>query len=262
MTFWALKGNQMQVNSAFSIGEAVKRLSGEMEISESNLRFWEKEGLLRPQRTPGGHRLYTEEDLARIRLIKELQAKRYIPLDAIKHLFASGLTIQEIRKAIEEGEGFFRPIHYDPNFDLMSRDELLEKTRFAPELLESLEQGGLLLPTVSGEHPVYDEDDLRVIGAYRELVSLGIEASDLETYAHKMAGMIEYQIRMLVERLLEATPPGRFREASERVKALSPEVERYLMRKLTFKVSKRLLDQGFFQPVKERLDAEKGSPSA
>lgn len=252
----------MQANATFSIGEAVKRLSAEMDISESNLRYWEKEGLLTPQRTPGGHRLYTEADLDRIRLIKELQAKRYIPLEAIKLLFASGLSNEEMRREIEQGEEFFRPFHYDPNFDLMSREELLEKTHLDPDLLARFERDGLIFPSVSGEHPVYDEDDFRVAGAYRDLVSLGLRPEDFETYARMMAEMLEYQIRVYTARLMEATPTGCFREAGERVKTLSQEVERYLTRKLTLHLSKRLHDQGFFAPIKERLDAEKGTPSA
>lgn len=37
-----------------------------------NLRAYEKRGLLAPHRTDGGSRLYSEEDLARLRRITEL----------------------------------------------------------------------------------------------------------------------------------------------------------------------------------------------
>lgn len=251
-----------QAPETFSIGEAVKRLSGEMDISESNLRFWEKEGLLQPQRTPGGHRLFTEADLDRIRLIKELQAKRYIPLDAIKHSLATGLSNAEIRHHFEAGDEFFRPFHYDPNFDLMSREQLLEKTHLAPEQLDRFETAGLLLPTLSGEHPVYDEDDVRVAEAYQELVGYGLEVQDLEKYGHMMAEMIEYQMRVYIERLGMTTPVEQFKTVGDRVKELNQELQRYLMRKLTLQISKQLMDQGVFDPIKQRLEAEKGCPSA
>jgi methanogenic corrinoid protein MtbC1 len=47
------------------------------DVSHSSLRFLEREGLVVPLRTPGGHRLYRPEDLERIRQIKSWQAERH-----------------------------------------------------------------------------------------------------------------------------------------------------------------------------------------
>jgi MerR family transcriptional regulator, light-induced transcriptional regulator len=50
--------------------QAVARATG---ISEHALRVWERRyGTLSSQRSPAGYRLYTEEDVARIRMLKEL----------------------------------------------------------------------------------------------------------------------------------------------------------------------------------------------
>ena len=46
------------------------------DITHSSLRFLEREGFISPQRTRGGHRLFSEGDLARIRMIKRWQASR------------------------------------------------------------------------------------------------------------------------------------------------------------------------------------------
>ncbi len=51
-------------------------------VTPSSLRFLEREGLLVPTRTPGGHRLYSEADVQRILQIKEWQAQR-LSLDEI-----------------------------------------------------------------------------------------------------------------------------------------------------------------------------------
>jgi DNA-binding transcriptional MerR regulator len=45
-------------------------------VTPSSLRFLEREGLIVPTRTPGGHRLYSEADVRRILQIKEWQAQR------------------------------------------------------------------------------------------------------------------------------------------------------------------------------------------
>src|SRR5205807_4064728 len=53
----------------YPIGE-VARLTG---VSQGLLRLWEREGLISPQRTSGGHRFYTSEDLMRLRHIAHLR---------------------------------------------------------------------------------------------------------------------------------------------------------------------------------------------
>lgn len=63
------------------IGELAKRLG----TSVSALRFYEQKGLVRPRRTDGGTRQYTEEDLARFQALLEL-ASLDVPLDRIHAL--------------------------------------------------------------------------------------------------------------------------------------------------------------------------------
>ncbi|MCS6801342.1 MAG: cobalamin-dependent protein [Chloroflexota bacterium] len=72
----------------FGIGEAVERLRAEFpDVSISSLRFLEREGLLGPRRTAGGHRLFSEEDLERVRLIKR-QQQQHRSLAEIRELLA------------------------------------------------------------------------------------------------------------------------------------------------------------------------------
>ncbi len=55
----------------FTIGEAAEIVG----VSPSTLRFWEREGLISPQRTSGGARRFTWEQVKRLKKIKELKAK-------------------------------------------------------------------------------------------------------------------------------------------------------------------------------------------
>ena len=56
------------------IGEAVALLRHEFpDATPSMLRFFEREGLVVPQRTAGGHRLYGEVEIERLRRLKRLQ---------------------------------------------------------------------------------------------------------------------------------------------------------------------------------------------
>lgn len=53
-----------------SIGEAAERLHS----SPDTLRYYEKIGLVRPARTPGGRRVYDRTDLDQLRFIQRAQA--------------------------------------------------------------------------------------------------------------------------------------------------------------------------------------------
>ena len=49
------------------IGEVVRRLRDEFpDISISKIRYLEDQKLLEPKRTPGGYRLYSQSDVARL----------------------------------------------------------------------------------------------------------------------------------------------------------------------------------------------------
>ena len=68
--------------SIFRIGEAAKRTC----VSVDTIRFYERRELLpKPQRTSGRFRLYTEDDLVRLKFIREMQGLGF-SLDEIKQL--------------------------------------------------------------------------------------------------------------------------------------------------------------------------------
>ena len=49
------------------------------------LRLYEKKGLVRPKRTPGGTRLYSENDIERLRMIQRLSTELCINLAGGDH---------------------------------------------------------------------------------------------------------------------------------------------------------------------------------
>lgn len=75
-------------SSLLPIGAVVAELrSSYPDVSHSSLRFLEREGLVEPVRTPGGHRLYAAADVARVRRIKEWQ-RQHLSLDEIRERLA------------------------------------------------------------------------------------------------------------------------------------------------------------------------------
>jgi DNA-binding transcriptional MerR regulator/methylmalonyl-CoA mutase cobalamin-binding subunit len=72
-----------------SIGAVVAAVGDELpDVTPSSLRFLERQGLLVPRRSPGGHRLYTPADVARLRRIKRWQ-REHLPLAEIRERLAA-----------------------------------------------------------------------------------------------------------------------------------------------------------------------------
>ena len=73
---------------------SISQVAGKYGLEPHTLRFYEKEGILRPQRSPGGVRFYTREDIARLEMTLCLKN--------------TGMTLKEIRRyfqLVSEGDG-------------------------------------------------------------------------------------------------------------------------------------------------------------
>ena len=75
------------------IGAAAERAG----VSERALRYYQQLGLLVPACTPGGLRRYSEEDLARVARIRELQTLLGLNLDEIAVVLRNEDRIAQIR---------------------------------------------------------------------------------------------------------------------------------------------------------------------
>ena len=87
-----------------TIGEVVDRLSPAYpDLSISKLRFLEEEGLITPDRTPGGYRKFSQSDVARLELVLRLQRDHFLPLAVIREKLAEydrGRIPPELRQSV------------------------------------------------------------------------------------------------------------------------------------------------------------------
>ena len=128
---------------ALTIGAVRKTLAKEFgDVSISKIRYLEDQKLVSPRRTPGGYRLYSQADVARLRTILRLQRDEFLPLKVIRQELAVGRSDGAApRKAKETGAA--RPgrlpsvVPASPEASF-SRGEMLEETRAKPELVDEL----------------------------------------------------------------------------------------------------------------------------
>lgn len=90
----------------------IQELEKELNITRSNIRFYEKEGLINPPRKENGYREYTDEDIAKLKKIIIFR-KLGITVADIKSIFDGSLplktaidnNIDRLHKEIEELNG-------------------------------------------------------------------------------------------------------------------------------------------------------------
>lgn len=183
----------------YTIGQIVEQLHSEFpDLTPSSLRFLEKEGLLTPQRTPGGHRLFSEEDVARIRLIKRLQTQRYYPLEIIRHMLVKLERAKDVEAEMGFLETLYAPLTYDPNFVPLNREQLAGRTGLSIVDIARLEEIGLLFPSSNGNgRRSYDEDDLKVAELVAQELRSGAALEDFTPYARAMYALVQEEFRLL-----------------------------------------------------------------
>jgi MerR family transcriptional regulator/heat shock protein HspR len=68
------------------------------------LRIYENKGLIRPRRTAGNTRLYSEADLDRLRLIQQLTTELGLNLAGVEHVLRLEDELRRMRRRIERME--------------------------------------------------------------------------------------------------------------------------------------------------------------
>jgi len=156
------------------IGEVVRRLGEEFpDISISKIRYLEDEGLLTPERTRGGYRLFSEEDVERLATILRLQRDEFLPLRVIREELDAPGAIDRKRR---------RPSGVGEQVDTIDLEELCRRSGVTPDLAKELEEYGLLSPTGRGGEKRYAESDADVAGVCLQLNHYGVAPRHLRTF--------------------------------------------------------------------------------
>ena len=74
-----------------------------LDMHPQTLRKYERLGLVRPTRTLGSMRVYTREELDRLRLIKHLVDEAGVNLAGVQRLLEIAEAVQRIQPLIKEG---------------------------------------------------------------------------------------------------------------------------------------------------------------
>lgn len=205
------------VDERLTIGAVHELLAAEFpDVSISKIRYLEDQGLITPERTSGGYRLFAPIDVERLRTILRLQRDEFLPLRVIRQELESSASgafsvsnqARQLKRANLSGTA---PTQRE------DAAEVMRATGAGEDLIDALDEFGLL----SGSRESgLDANDREVIQTALELTQYGVEPRHLRIYrtaADREAGLLE----QLLAVNLRSKHPSRRREALDAMESLA-----------------------------------------
>ena len=216
-----------------TIGDVVDRLAPTYpDLSISKLRFLEEEGLIHPERTPGGYRKFSSADLERIEAVLRLQRDHFLPLAVIRDKLAEldrGRVPDELKgdsgvsgTAVRRVEGETVPLSG-------ASSTLGVPDAFLRELIDF----GLVSTQAGTSGPELEPIDVQVALTAWDLRRFGVEPRHLRMYenlAEREAGLFS-QILTPTFRHKTAESRARLAETLADITRMTGDLKRDLMRR-------------------------------
>lgn len=179
--------------SRLGIGKVLDELLPEFsDLTITKIRYLESEGLLEPERTSSGYRKFSFSDVERLRFILRQQRDKFWPLGHIRQVLddmdrgvvpetelASTTRVPHLSLATDglpTGETFAEPRSHVR----LSREELLESAQVTAEVLDAIEEFGLIVRRPSQTY--YNGEDLQVASLVGQFAELGLEPRHLRMF--------------------------------------------------------------------------------
>ncbi len=205
------------VEETMTIGAVCSLLRADFaSVSISKIRYLEDQGLIAPQRTKGGYRLFTALEVERLRTILRLQRDEFLPLRVIRQELESSTT--GAFSVANQAKQLKRAQLSEPT---PSRrygiDELATATGADAAFIRALDEYGLI---GRSDEEGFDEPEREVVQTALELSAYGVEARHLRLFrvaAEREAGLLQ----QLLLTGLRSRNPERRREALDALESLA-----------------------------------------
>jgi DNA-binding transcriptional MerR regulator len=186
----------------------ISELADRSDVSVGTIKHYLREGLLpEPVKTSRNMAYYPEEFVQRIRLIKQLQEERFMPLRLIKSMLDD--EPERARALIELEDRILEHALKGEGQTRVSAAEVRRRYDIPQEVLDRLAELEVLTPSSRG----YSRSDVRIIeaisrfraGGYTD--KIGFTVYDTVRYKRALEELVHEEVRVLTERLAgEKTP--------------------------------------------------------
>jgi DNA-binding transcriptional MerR regulator len=207
---------------AITIGAVCKALELEFpDISISKIRYLEDQKLLTPRRTQGGYRLYTPDDVQRLRTILRLQRDEFLPLRVIRQELAGGRNGREVGAPPSDGRTLRRTTvtARDPGA-LYSLEDVVDETGAEVKLVGELIEFGVIKGEIRAGTRYFDETEREIVRAVSELARYGVGGRNLRVF-RTSADREAQLLQSILAPALRSRNPERRKEAVEALENLA-----------------------------------------
>ena len=188
----------------------MKDLSEATGVSSGTIRYYIQEGLLpKPVKTHKNMAYYDESYIERIRLIKQLQKSRYLPLDIIKKMIADMDLNKEgdhlkILREIEKPS--YEDVRDSEQVQPMPRDELIVHTGLSESDVDAMIGMQMISADETGR---FDTECIRIAEIVAEMRQIGLTAEfdfyveHLQTHMDLVEFMARKEIDLFTRRVVD-----------------------------------------------------------
>jgi DNA-binding transcriptional MerR regulator len=188
----------------------MRELAEATGVSAGTIKHYLREGLLpEPVKTSRNMAYYPREFVERVKLIKQLQEERFLPLKVIKEVLEDGQANggpERLRALIElEDRVLERALNQDSKG--LSEAEVKKRYDLPDEALERLERLEVITPSVRNGRRRYGPDDLQIIEAVERMrasgysEALGFTVYDTLIYKRHLEQLVSEEVGVLMERV-------------------------------------------------------------
>jgi DNA-binding transcriptional MerR regulator len=219
----AIQDAERPRQKAVTIGTVCKALGQEFpDISISKIRYLEDQKLVSPRRTQGGYRLYTQNDIQRLRTILRLQRDEFLPLRVIRQELAGGRVEREVTPppAAADGRSVRRALVSSHPGALYSLEDVVEETGAEAALVRELVEFGVIKGELRAGVRYYDETEREIVRAVSELARYGVGGRNLRVF-RSSADREAQLLQSILAPALRSRNPERRREALEALENLA-----------------------------------------
>ena len=180
----------------------ISKLSEITGVARDAIHFYVREGLLpAPLKTKKNMAYYDESYVERIKLIKELQTKRFLPLSVIKQILSESegkIGVDEVKTITELDGKLFQNMEASPEFKPLTLEELCSRTGLSVKEVKKMKALGVLGPEKSSGEETFGEDDIRIAETWKKFRQAGF--TDERGFSVDLLEMYKGLIDVLVKK--------------------------------------------------------------
>lgn len=186
----------------------IDELAQRAGVPTRTIRYYTQQGLLPSPELKGRVGYYNGRHLDRLRLIKELQEKRYLPLSVIRSVirhFEEGADLETMLAPLD--------IVFQPRWDAteqreFTRSELARAAGVDTSVVDAADEMGFLFPEGRGPKRRYTLDDVQMLGVAQQWLELGIPRNLGRLYRDSLEQISKLQVQAFNENVVAPVATG------------------------------------------------------